>query len=236
MKSPALQRPSWLFMRPRDIGLFLRSARTDAAIARHRAACGARSAFEAAYANNADPWASASSRYRYQRNKYAGLISFLPRGKRFARVLDLGCGAGVLSGLLAHIGDDVLGMDIAQTAVDLARTNALERAVGNVRFEQGDITALPDSMDGGFDLVVVADTIYYLDKTDDASLAVVAERVARLLAPGGTCMIANHYFFRADKDSRLSRRIHDAFAALAGLRVTSQHRRAFYIATLLAAT
>jgi hypothetical protein len=38
---------SQFFMTPRDIGLFLMSARTDAAVARLRAINGARAAFEA---------------------------------------------------------------------------------------------------------------------------------------------------------------------------------------------
>ncbi len=218
-------------MLPRDIGLFLRSARTDAAIHRARGAGGARAAFEAAYAAQPDPWASDDSRYRYQRHKYAGLMACLPAGRRFARVLDLGSGIGALSRALTAVGDDVLGLDIAQSAVDRARF--LAKGQRNLRFDRGDATDLPRSLNGQFDLVVVADTIYYLDKTDDMSLKAIATRVAELLAPGGMCLIANHFFFAADPDSRLSRRIHNAFSWSPHFRVVSQHRRAFYLATLL---
>ncbi len=218
-------------MLPRDIALFLRSARTDAAITRVRRASGARAAFEAAYDRQADPWASGDSRYRYQRNKYAGLMACLPAGRRFARALDLGSGIGALSRALGAVADDVLGLDIAQSAVDRARTLASGHA--NIRFAQGDATNLPTGLNGSFDLVVVADTIYYLDKTDDMSLKAIATRISDLLAPGGMCLIANHFFFAADPDSRLSRRIHNAFSWSPHFRVVSQHRRAFYLATLL---
>jgi SAM-dependent methyltransferase len=220
-----------MFMHPRDIGLFLRSARTDADINKLRRISGARAAFENAYVQNADPWASGDSRYRYQRNKYAGLMSCLPSGRRFGRALDLGSGIGALSQALGHVADDVLGLDIAQSAVDRARTLARHRP--NVRFAQGDATDLSPDLDGRFDLVVVADTIYYLDKTDDMSLKTIATRIARLLAPGGLCLLANHFFFAADPDSRLSRRIHNAFSWSPHFRVVAQHRRAFYLATLL---
>ena len=80
---PGPRRP-WLFMLPGDIGLFLKSARTDVAIARRRQVEGARAAFEAAYRESDDPWASAAQPYRYQRLKYDKLIAFLPR-KRVAR-------------------------------------------------------------------------------------------------------------------------------------------------------
>ena len=219
-------------MLPRDIALFVRSARTDAAIGRARLAKGARAAFEAVYTDQADPWASGDARYRYQRNKYAGLMSCLPAGRRFARALDIGSGIGALSRVLTAVADDVLGLDIAQSAVERARV--LARGQPNVSFAQGDAADLPRTLDGQFDLVVVADTIYYLDRTDDMSLKAMASRVSRLVAPGGLCLIANHYFFAADPDSRLSRRIHDAFTWSPHFRVVSQHRRAFYLATLLA--
>ncbi len=221
-------------MSPRDIGLFLRSARTDAAIARSRPALGARAAFEAAYANDADPWASADPRYVYQRWKYDSLLRTLPPGRRYRRVLDLGSGLGALSLALTALSDDVLGLDLAQAAVDQATARA--RGTPGLRFAQADMAALDPALDGSFDLVVVADTIYYLDDLDDGALKAHAARVARLLAPGGLCLLANHYFFSADRDSRLSRRIHDAFAWSPGFTLMSTERRPFYLASLLAAS
>ncbi len=220
-------------MSPRDIGLFLRSARTDARIAETRRRSGARAAFEDAYRGSADPWASADPRYFYQRWKYEGLMSVLPPGRRFARALDLGSGVGALSLALTSVATEVLGMDIAQAAVDQA-TRRMSGRTG-LSFAQGDVTALDPALDGGFDLIVVADTLYYLDAVDDQSLKTVAARIARLARPGGLCLIANHYFFAADRDSRLSRRIHDAFTWSTGFAVISQHRRPFYLASLLEA-
>lgn len=217
-------------MAPRDIFLFLRSARTDAAIARARAEGGARAAFEAAYGAGGDPWASEDPRYSYQRWKYEGLIALLPPDRHFGRTLDLGCGTGALSRLLAARSGEVLGLDIAQEAVTRAAQRA--RGLANIRFEQADVTNLQAGLDGLFDLVVVADTLYYLDATDELSLATIASRIARLLAPGGLCLVANHYFFRADPESRLSRRIHEAFAAAPALARHAEHWRPFYLASL----
>ena len=218
-------------MSPRDIGLFVRSARTDAALAKARGTGTARAAFEAAYASGADPWASDDRRYSYQRWKYEGLMALLPEGRRFGQSLDLGSGVGALSRKLSMVSDRVLGLDIAQGAVD--RANSKAGAHGNLRFEQGDVTDLATSLDARFDLVVIADTLYYLDDTGGPNLATIASRVSRLLAPGGMCLLANHYFFKADPDSRLSRRIHEAFAASPGLSVLSEHWRPFYLASIL---
>jgi SAM-dependent methyltransferase len=217
------------FMAPRDVGLFLTSARTDKRIAAARASHGGRAAFEAAYADGADPWASNDPRYLYQRRKYAALIALLPEGRRFGRALDLGAGAGGLSRALAAIAGDVLGLDIAQAAVDRATRTSPQP---NLRFAQGDVADLDPALDGQFDLVAVADTLYYLDDTSGVALAAAAARIARLLVPGGICLLANHYFFRADRDSRLSRRIHDAFAAQANLIGILHTWRPFYLVSL----
>ena len=217
------------FMSFKDIGLFRRSARTDAAIARDRSALGGRAAFEAAYAGG-DPWASADPAYKYQRRKYETLLALLP-DRQFDAALDLGCGVGHMSRMLmAHAGS-VLGIDVAQSAVDFALHSA--PCPPGLAFRQGDVTDLDPALDGRFDLVVLADTLYYLRPMDDALLKRMALRVRRLLTPGGICLLANHFFSGADRDSRLSRRIHRAFAWSPGLDVISEHRRPFYLATLL---
>ncbi len=231
MPNASAPRARWLFMSPRDIFLFLGSAKTDGQIARLRATEGARAAFEAAYANSPDPWLSADRRYFYQRWKYEGMMAMLPAGRRFSHALDLGSGVGALSLALTAVADDVLGLDIAQTAVDRATT--LADGKPGLRFEQGDVTALDPALDGRFDLVLVADTLYYLDEVDDVSLRQIVARIARLLAPGGLCLVANHYFFAADRDSRLSRRIHNAFAESPAFSVDAAQRRPFYLASLL---
>jgi SAM-dependent methyltransferase len=218
-------------MSPLDIGLFLQSARTDARIASLRSRIGARAAFESAYAGGADPWASADRRYFYQRWKYEALIGLLPPGRRFSRALDLGSGTGTLALGLKGIADSVLGIDIAQSAVDGATALCANRP--GISFRQADVGALDPALDGGFDLVVVADTLYYLDHVDDVSLKNLAMRIARLLAPGGICLIANHYFFSGDRDSRLTRRIHDAFVWSPAFAHLATHRRPFFLASLL---
>ncbi|MGI4978579.1 MAG: class I SAM-dependent methyltransferase [Janthinobacterium lividum] len=217
------------FMSPRDIALFVRSARTDAAIRRARAAGGDPAAFDAAYATG-DPWASADPRYLYQRRKYDVLVGLLPPGRRFGRVLDVGAGLGLLARRIAARADTVTGLDISQEAVSQAA--ALHADTPNLRFEQGDLRSLPAALDGSFDLVVLADTLYYLPQPlSDATLDDLALRVASLLAPGGLCLLANHFFFAADPDSRTSRRIHRAFARC--LDQVSEHRRPFYLVSVL---
>ncbi len=218
------------FILPRDFTLFLLGARTDNAIKRTQSAHGARAAFEEAYTLSDDPWASAAPRYRYQQRKYNQMLALLPQ-RRFGSVLDLGCGLGLLSQLLAPRAEQVLGLDVASAAVRLARARAA--GVPNLRFAQGDILDLPASLDGSFDLVVLADALYYISPLSDELLRTLGARLAALLAPGGVCLLANHFFFSADAESRQSRRIHNAFESSRHLSVLSRHRRAFFLATVL---
>lgn len=218
------------FILPRDFTLFLVSARTDAAIERTRATSGARAAFEAAYTRSDDPWASATPRYRYQQRKYEQIMALLP-DRQFQNALDLGCGLGLLSQHLARRAVTVLGIDVASAALQHARRRA--EGIPNLGFMQGDVLELPAELDGRFDLVVVADTLYYLSPLGDDLLATLSARFADLLTPGGVCVLANHFFFAADPESRRSRRIHKAFASSPRFDVLSEHRKAFFIATVL---
>ena len=219
------------FMSPRDIGLFLRSARTDVAIARMRGVADDETAFNEAYASG-DPWASGEKRYFYQRHKYHVLAALLPSSRRFGRALDIGAGLGLLARRIAERADQVVGLDISQNAVDTAR--ALHSDISHLHFEQGDMRAIPVSHNGSFDLILLVDTIYYLPQPiGDETLKALALRFSALLAPGGLCLLANHFFFSADQDSRLSRRIHRAFAWSPGFQVVSEHRRPFYLISLL---
>ncbi len=219
------------FILPRDFTLFLLGARTDAAIERTRAALGARAAFEAAYTQSDDPWASAAPRYRYQQRKYEQIMKLLPE-RRFHDALDLGCGLGLLSQRLATRSGMVLGVDVASAALRHARVRA--EGISNLAFAQGDVLDLPPELNGRFDLVVVADTLYYLSPLSDAVLATLSARFADLLVPGGICVLANHFFFAADRESRLSRRIHQSFASSPEFDVLSDHRKAFFIVTVMA--
>jgi len=220
------------FMMPTDIPLFLKSKKTDEAIERWRRELGSRAAFDAAYSTFEDPWQSTSPKYCYQRWKYDHLIDSLPKGRRFRHALDLGCGLGLLTTKLAALADHVTGIDIADEAIKRAAQRSAH--LSNVGYEQGDASRLPGSLDKRFDLVVVADTLYYLPPPiTTANLKRIAMRIGELMMPGGICLLANHYFFSLDRDSRLSRRIHDAFIWSPSFQAMSQHRRPFYLVTLL---
>jgi SAM-dependent methyltransferase len=75
-------------------------------------------------------------------------IVALVEGRTPGRALDLGCGTGTNALYLARRGWDVVGVDFAQRAIDLAKRRAAGTA--GVRFLRGDVTDLPEL--GVFDL------------------------------------------------------------------------------------
>ncbi len=95
------------------------------------------------------------------------------------RVLDVGCGGGLVAEALARRGAEVTGVDLSEGALAVARDHAAASGL-RIRYDAGRAEALPYA-DGAFDAVICADCLEHVEDLE----AVVAE-VARVLAPGGT--------------------------------------------------
>jgi len=80
-------------------------------------------------------------------------------GYRGRSVLDVGCGAGVDLARFARGGAEVTGIDLAASAVDLARTNFAQQGLPG-RFEVADAERLPFP-DNTFDLVYGHGVVQY---------------------------------------------------------------------------
>jgi ubiquinone/menaquinone biosynthesis C-methylase UbiE len=82
---------------------------------------------------------------------------FLPNLKRGMTVLDCGCGPGTITIGFAELvaPGQVVGTEIEDSHVSLARENAAKRNVSNTRFEVADIYALPFES-GSFDAVFIS--------------------------------------------------------------------------------
>lgn len=76
-----------------------------------------------------------------------------------ALVLDIGCGTGTLSVLLAELGYEVLGVDLSPRMLEQAALKAARHRVA-VRFELGD-AARPE-VDGSFDVVLSRHVLWAL--------------------------------------------------------------------------
>jgi ubiquinone/menaquinone biosynthesis C-methylase UbiE len=101
------------------------------------------------------------------------------------RVLDAGCGPGLVASYLAPFAREVVGIDATPAMVRKAREVAAERGLANVVFEEGTMERLPFEA-SSFDGVV---TRYTLHHVLDAA-AVMAELV-RVCRPGGRVVVCD---------------------------------------------
>lgn len=98
-------------------------------------------------------------------------LTGLPPG---SKVVDLGCGSGIFTSLLAKRGYIASGVDLSPKLIELARSQ-----YPGIAFHVGDIEAL-DFADGSFDGVMLSGVVHHIP---DARLC--AREVARILRPGG---------------------------------------------------
>jgi SAM-dependent methyltransferase len=101
------------------------------------------------------------------------------------RALEIGCGTGTNAVWLAAQGFDVHAVDLAPLAIERARSKgaAAELAAGKLKFEQLDFLNGPQLPQSGFQLVFDRGCFHVFDEAKDQ--AKFAERVAKLLTPGG---------------------------------------------------
>ena len=100
------------------------------------------------------------------------------------RVLDVACGEGYGSALLAGVASAVTGIDIDTGAVAHAR--AVYAALANVRFEAGSAASLP-LPDGSVDAVVSFETIEHLPRADQPRMM---KEIARVLTADGVLVMS----------------------------------------------
>jgi predicted TPR repeat methyltransferase len=226
---PLAPAPQTFFMTMRDIAFWMRSARADARLNGFLRDGGSDRAFDRLYETVRDPFGTELPQYRYQRRKYDSMLSMLPR-RRYRQVLDIGCGLGAFTRKLAPFADRVIGADVSAEAVRQAQ--GLSAGFDNLSFVQLDVLDGCDE-DPSFDLIILADTLYYIDTLTDARLKRIASAVASKLTPGGLILVVNHFFFGIDAASRSTQKIHDSFRWATVLDCIAEHRRPFFLATLL---
>src|SRR6185295_909428 len=105
-----------------------------------------------------------------------------------ARVLEIGCGAGLILWPIAARVAQSVGLDPSALTQERNRTYATEQGL-NVDLRTGFAHEIDDLPAGGFDLVVVASTVQFFP--GPVYLERVVEKALRRLAPGGALVIAD---------------------------------------------
>lgn len=96
------------------------------------------------------------------------------------KVLDIGCGGGILSDSMARKGADVLGIDLASKALRVAQLHALEAGTTGVQYREISAEALALEQPGQYDVVTCMEMLEHVP--DPAS---IVQACATLVKPGG---------------------------------------------------
>lgn len=104
-----------------------------------------------------DPWDFENSEFDDAR--YLRQLKLL-EGRRYGRVLEIGCGSGRFTALLAETADQLVALDIAPSAIARAREAVGERT--GVEFRVANVMEFESKDEEPWDLIVMSETIYCL--------------------------------------------------------------------------
>lgn len=104
--------------------------------------------------------------------------------KRCSQILEIGCGTGTFSRLLAGRADKVLAVDLSPQMIRLARESS--KLYPNIEFVEGDVMThqLPDAQ---FDCVATLTTLHHLPTGR------ILEKIRKALKPGGVFVCLDLY-------------------------------------------
>jgi len=95
------------------------------------------------------------------------------------KVLDVGCGGGLLSEAMAHRGAEVTGIDMGEAPLKVAKLHGLESGA-QVSYRRITAEDLADEMPASFDLVTCMEMLEHVPDPES-----VVRACARLVKPGG---------------------------------------------------
>ena len=103
-----------------------------------------------------------------------------------ARVIDVGCGGGILTESLAALGADVTGIDVAEGPLAVARLHAIESGViGDIRYLSSLPEAFVEEERGAFEVVTCLEMLEHVP-----DIASTVRALAGLAAPGGDVVVS----------------------------------------------
>ncbi len=105
-------------------------------------------------------------------------------GLKGKKVIDVGCGGGILSESIALRGADTLGIDMGAAPLSVAELHALESGVNNIKYQKITVEEMAEQQAGKFDVVTCMEMLEHVP--DPASIIAAC---SKLVKPDG------HVFF-----------------------------------------
>ena len=139
-----------------------------------------------------------------------GIIQELP-SENTQKVIEVGCGEGILANMAAEKFRDYLGVDISRTA--LKRAKERNQSHANLKFEANDFFQM-NLEDGHYDLMIFSEVFFYFSLEE---LAPVPEKIEKALKADGVLLLVHCRANGGDDDSGTmvkafgAKTIHDMF-------------------------
>ena len=132
----------------------------------------------------------AAVHYRYGRPAYSPRLEALLAEELgldgSGRLLDVGCGPGILTVRLAQLFEGAVGLDPDPAMIAEGRRAAQERDIANITWIQARAEDLPAVAPGPYRLVTFGQSFYWTDEVR------VAEAVYDMVEPGGALVLVGH--------------------------------------------
>jgi SAM-dependent methyltransferase len=132
----------------------------------------------------------AAAHYRRGRPPYSPQLEAVLAGALgldgTGRLLDGGCGPGILTVRFAHLFDEAVGLDPDPDMLAEGRRAADEHGIRNIHWVQALAEDLPEAAPGPYRVVTFGQSLHWTDEER------VAETVYDLLEPGGTMALIVH--------------------------------------------
>jgi len=100
-------------------------------------------------------------------------------GLRGKKIIDVGCGGGILAESMAIRGADVTGIDMGETPLSVARLHSLETGV-ELDYQQITVEEMAEKHGGEYDVVTCMEMLEHVPAPES-----VIEACAKLAKPGG---------------------------------------------------
>jgi 2-polyprenyl-6-hydroxyphenyl methylase / 3-demethylubiquinone-9 3-methyltransferase len=100
------------------------------------------------------------------------------------RILDVGCGGGILSESMAAVGADVTGIDLAADVLQSAQLHGLESGV-HVRYREISVEELSAQEAASFDAITCMEMLEHVPDPQSILMA-----CSKLLKPGGSLIVS----------------------------------------------
>lgn len=101
------------------------------------------------------------------------------------RILDVGCGGGILSEALAKAGAQVTGIDLSKASIDAARRHALQEGL-SIEYQVISAEEIAQAQPGSFDVVTCMEMLEHVPEPEK-----IVAACAQALRPGGLAFFSS---------------------------------------------